>query len=57
MLVQPKTAEQGDEDIAKGSRWHDEGEVGPREGGHVRGEEADEQDDAGNDVQVEECVK
>ncbi len=56
MLVQPETAEQGDEDIAKGSRWHDEGEVGPGEGGHVRGEEAHEQDDASNDVQIEECV-
>ena len=49
MLVQPEAAEQRDDYVAECGGGHDEGEVGPAEGGHVAGEEADEQDDSGDD--------
>jgi hypothetical protein len=57
MFVQPEAAEQGDDDVAECGGGHDEGEVGPTEGGHVAGEEADEQDDSGDDPRVGERVE
>ena len=56
VLVQPETAEEGDDDVAEGGGGHDEGEVGPGERGHVAGEEADEQEDAEVDEGIEEGV-
>ena len=56
VLVQPEAAEEGDDDVAEGGGGHDEGEVGPGERGHIAGEEADEQDDAGGDEGIEESV-
>src|SRR6185437_80334 len=56
VLVKPEAAEEGDDDVAERGGGHDEGEVGPGEGGHVAGEEADEQDDAEVDEGVEERV-
>src|SRR3981189_2047845 len=57
MLVQPEAAEQRDDDVSEGRGWHDEGEISPAEGCHVTGEEADEQDDAGDGVHVEESAE
>ena len=57
VLVEPKTAEECDDDVAKGGGRHDEGEIGPGERGHVTGEETDEEHDAGDDVGVEEGVE
>jgi hypothetical protein len=57
LFVQPVTADERDDDWAEGRGGHDEGEVGPAEGGGVGSEEADEEDDADIDVGVEESVK
>ena len=52
MLVQEEAADEGDDDVAEGGGRHDEGEVGPGEGGHVAGEEAYEEHDPRDDVWV-----
>ena len=57
VLVEPKTAEECDDDVAKGGGRHDEGEIGPGERGHIAREEADEEDDPGDDVGVGEGAK
>ena len=57
VLVEPEAAEERDDDVAEGSGGHDEGEISPGERGHIAGEEADEQDDAGDDVRVGEGVE
>ena len=54
VFVQPEAAEQGDYDVSEGRCGHDEGEIGPGEGGHVAGEEAYEEKDSGGDEGVEE---
>lgn len=56
LLMQPEAAEQRDDDVTEGSGGHDEGEVGPAEGGGVAGEEADEENDSCVDEGVEEGV-
>ncbi len=56
MLVEPEAAKEGNDDIPEGGGGHDEGQVGPGEGGHIAGEEADEEDDPGGDEGVEEGV-
>ena len=55
--MQPETAEERDDDVAEGGGGHDEGEVGPGERGHIAGEEADEQHDAGDYVWIGEGVE
>ena len=55
--MQPETAEQRDHNVAERSRGHDEGQIRPRERGHVAGEENNQQNDADVYVQVEERVE
>ena len=57
VFMQPETAEQRDHDVAEGGGRHDEGQVGPGQSDHIAGEESDQEDDAGDDVQVEDGVK
>ncbi len=54
MLVEPEAAEKRHDDVSEGRGGHDEGEIGPGEGGHVAGEEAYEEKDSGGDEGVEE---
>lgn len=54
--MQPEAAEQRDDDVTEGGGGHNEGEVGPTEGGGVAGEEADEENDSCVDEGVEESV-
>ena len=56
LFVQPEASHERDDDVAEGGGGHDEGEVGPAEGGGVAGEEADEEEDSGVYERVEESV-
>jgi len=57
MLMQPESAEERDDDVAKGRCGHDEGEVRPGERCHIAGEKAYEEDDSRDDVRICESVE
>lgn len=53
VFMKPEATEQSNDDIAKSSRWHDEGEIGPRERRHVAGKEANQEDDSRDNKRIE----